>query len=189
MWVSTAILQISSFCFLANIATLRIEDKSKNENLIRPCPNLVVEKIIKHYQKSCIPTLHRHKMAEKIVELYSEYNNLYKIKPEKRKEHIKIKQFRGKLDTTMPFYSRKFEKRMEDSKKGKTQMEKEAIQEDMLFLKSMKTDRIAQYASKDKQTAKLQEARRVRKQNAENASKKAKTHCLERRHPNAHTSE
>ena len=48
----------------------------------------------------------------------------------------------------MPFWPRDDEKRKENEK-GKSIKEVEAIDEDILFLRSMKTNRIAHYAAKD----------------------------------------
>ena len=45
---------------------------------------------------------------------------------------------------------------MAESKKSKTLLEKEAIEEDLVFLKSMKTDQTAQYTTKDNVMAKLE---------------------------------
>ena len=49
----------------------------------------------------------------------------------------------------MPFWPRDDEKRKENEK-GKSEKEVEAIDEDILFLRSMKTNRTAHYATKDK---------------------------------------
>ena len=43
---------------------------------------------------------------------------------------------------------------MEDGKRGKSNVERQAIDEDILFLTRMKTDRIAFYIGKDQHTAK-----------------------------------
>ena len=52
----------------------------------------------------------------------------------------------------MPFYNRNVIKKMEESKKGKTQVEIMAIDEDIAFMNSMMTDRSAQYSVCDKIT-------------------------------------
>ena len=51
-------------------------------------------------------------------------------------------------------------------KKRKIQHTRQPIDEDILFLKSMKTDRIAFYTGKDQHTAKA-ESRKVRQQKTE----------------------
>ena len=63
---------------------------------------------------------------------------------------------------------------MEDGKRGKSNVERQAIDEDILFLASMKTDRIAFYIGKDQHTAKAEESRKVRQQKRENSLKKAR---------------
>ena len=55
---------------------------------------------------------------------------------------------------------------MEDSKKGKSQVEQTAIDEDIVFMKSMMTDRAAQYSVCDKITP-IIEKRYVKAQKAE----------------------
>ena len=51
----------------------------------------------------------------------------------------------------MPFWPRNDEKRKENEK-GKSKKEVEAIDEDILFLRSMKTNHIAHCATKDEET-------------------------------------
>ena len=63
---------------------------------------------------------------------------------------------------------------MEDGKRGKSSEERQAIDEDILFLKWMNTDRIAFYTGKDQHTAEAEESRKVRQQKRENLLKKAK---------------
>ena len=50
----------------------------------------------------------------------------------------------------MPFWHRKIIEHMEESKKGKSQVKQAAIDEDIVFMKSMMTDRAAQYSVCDK---------------------------------------
>ena len=64
----------------------------------------------------------------------------------------------------MPFWPRDAERRMENEKRGKSEKEVEAIDEDILFLRSMKTDLIAHYATKDEEFVKAAEARSLRNQ-------------------------
>ena len=59
----------------------------------------------------------------------------------------------------MPFWPRDVEKKMAESKKTKTLLEKEVIEEDLVFLKSMKTDQTAQYTTKENAMAKLEKTR------------------------------
>ena len=156
------------FCFLSNFEKLKSEDHIHNQSLKRSCANFVVDKVLHHYRKARIPTQYEHKMTEKIIDFHSTYCSLFKIKPEKRPESQKIKEFHSKLETTMPFWPRDVEKKMAESKKGKTLLKKEAIEEDLVFLKSMKTDRTAQYTTKDNAMAKLEKTRSGRQNKSSN---------------------
>ena len=60
-------------CFMANLEKPRREDKSKKKKWIAPCANLVVWQVINHHRKTGIPTIHKKKMAKKIVQLYADY--------------------------------------------------------------------------------------------------------------------
>ena len=125
---------------------------------MRSCANLVVAKALAHNKK----------MAEKIIELHSLYRSLFKIISEKRNGHRKIEEFLEKLEQTMAFWPRDDEKRKENEK-GKSKKEVEAIDEDILFSRSMKTNRIAHYATKDEETVIAAEARSLRKRSVDKA--------------------
>ena len=56
---------------------------------------------------------------------------------------------------------------MEESKKGKSQVEQTAIDEDIVFMKSMMTDRAAQYSVCDRITPAFIDKRYVKAQQAE----------------------
>ena len=111
-------------------------------------------------------------MAEKVEALHQEYASLRKLNPERRSDNPKMKLFQEKLQNTMPFWHRDVEKRMEGSKNGKNEVEKIAIDEDIAFLKSMMTDRVASYCSQDKVTLKLEEKRLLRATQEEARSRK-----------------
>ena len=66
----------------------------------------------------------------------------------------------------MPFWPRDDEKRKENEKM-KSKKEVEAIDEDILLLRSMKTNRIAHYATKDEETVIAAEARSLRKRSVD----------------------
>lgn len=151
------------FCFMANLEKMRQDDPTKQRKLYRTCANLVVQEVLGHYGKSHIPTIHRKKMAEKIVGLYQEYRSLLSTKSEKRAGNKKIQLFQEKLKTTMQFWPKDVEKRLE-SKKHKSPAEQHAVDEDLKFLQSMKTDRVAQYTGKDQAMAYIQKARSIRKE-------------------------
>ena len=74
----------------------------------------------------------------------------------------------------MPFWRRDDEKRKENEK-GKSKKESEAIDEDILFLRSMKTNRTAHYAAKHQETVIAAEARSLRKQSVHKALLKQNT--------------
>ena len=126
------------FCYLSNLEILKENDESKQQSLERPCAKLVLKEVLYHYTKACIPTQeYEHKMEEKIINFHLEYCSLFQIKPGKRSESQKIKDFQAKLKLTMPFWPRIVEKMMIGNSKNKSQKEKEAIEEDILFLRSM----------------------------------------------------
>ena len=66
----------------------------------------------------------------------------------------------------MPFWPRDDEKKKEN-KKGKSKKEVEAIDEDILFLRSIKTNRIAHYAAKDEETLMAAETRSLHKRSVD----------------------
>ena len=74
----------------------------------------------------------------------------------------------------MPVWRRDDEKRKENEK-GKSKNEVEAIDGDILFLRSMKTNRTAHYATKDEETVIAAEARSLRKQSVDKALLKQNT--------------
>ena len=57
----------------------------------------------------------------------------------------------------------------------KSNKERQAIDEDILFLKSIKTDLIAFYTGKDQHTAKAEKSRKVQQQKREKSLKKSRT--------------
>ena len=64
----------------------------------------------------------------------------------------------------MSVWPRNVEKKMIGNNKNKSQKEKEGIQEDILLLRSMKTDRTAQYTTRDTVTERIEENKSVRKE-------------------------
>ena len=150
-------------CLMSNMDQDRKADETKNQRLMRKCANKVVEEALRHYVKCRIQTLAKHKMAEKIEGFYKEFRSLMKMNPERRKGNSKINEFQEKLKRTMPLWPRNLIKKIEDSKRGKAQHEKKAIDEDIHFLQSMMIDRVASYYGKDKKTAELEDKRLKRK--------------------------
>ena len=127
-------------CFLANFEHLRLQDSTKNLKLTRRASSSVVGEVQAHYQKAHLPTINEIKMIEKVERLHQEYVGLKKLNPDRRLQNPKVKSFREKLLTTMPFWPDDTEKKLEENKKGKTDAEKFAIDEDLDFLRSMMTD-------------------------------------------------
>ena len=66
-------------------------------------------------------------MAEKILALFKEYENLRKINPDRRENHPLIKEFKDKLGTTMQFWPRNALAKMEQSPVKKRPLEIAAI--------------------------------------------------------------
>eukprot|EP00918_Siedleckia_nematoides_P069451 GHVU01151493.1.p1 GENE.GHVU01151493.1~~GHVU01151493.1.p1 ORF type:complete len:160 (-),score=36.18 GHVU01151493.1:103-582(-) len=106
-------------------------------------------------------------MAEKVEALYNEFKGLMKLNPERRMDSVKVKEFQEKLSMTMPFWPRDVMKQMEDSKKRKSSYETVAIEEDMKFLSSMMTDRVALCEGNDIKTSNYEEMRQTRKEQQE----------------------
>ena len=143
---------------------------------MRSCANLVVAEVSEHYKKACVPVLHEKKNGGENYRItLTLHYSLFKIIPEKRNGHRKVEEFQEKLKQTMPFWPRDAERRMENEKRGKSEKEVEAINENILFLRSMKTGRIAHYATKDEEFVKAVEARSLRKQSVDKALLKQNT--------------
>ena len=113
-------------------------------------------------------------MAEKILALFKEYENLRKINPDRRENHPLIKEFKDKLGTTMQFWPRNALAKMEQSKVKKRPFEIAAIDENISFLNSMMTDRAAQYSSIDVKMSKIDNRRLVRNQEGQRMKKNQK---------------
>ena len=86
---------------------------------------------------------------------------------------VKLKNSK-KLKQIMPFWPRDDKKRKENEK-GKSKKEVEAIDEDILFLRCIKTNHIAHYATKDEETVIAAEARSLRKRSVDKALLKQNT--------------
>ena len=82
-------------------------------------------------------------MEENIIKFHLEYCSLFRIKPGKRSESQTIKDFQAKLKLIMSVWPRN---------------------EDILLLRSMKTDRTAQYTTRDTVTERIEENKSVRKE-------------------------
>ena len=170
-------------CYLSNVDKLRQEDDSKQQKLDRIAASMTVKQVLPHYSKSRVPMVQEHKMVEKVIALHKEFANLRKLNPEKREGNPNIKKFNEKLVTTLPFWPRNALDKMEKNMvKLKTKKEKSAAKEDILFLKSMMTDRVAQYRSIDLNTSQLEvnRAKRIEREQIqqENREKRQKLDAL-----------
>ena len=89
-------------CHLSHLEKERLKDTTKNVKLSRISSNCVVSEVLKHYQKAHIITIQKHKMAEKVEALHTEFSKLMKLNPERRLRNPKVQLFQGKLNKTMP---------------------------------------------------------------------------------------
>ena len=151
-------------CYLSHMEKKRLEDTTKHVKLTQASAICVVKEVLKHYQRAHIMTIHETKMAEKVEALHKEYASLRKLNPVRRVGNPKVQLFQGKGDKTMPFWPKDVEKKMEETKRGKTTKERAAIEEDLSFLKSMKTDRKYTYTGKDLVTSKSEKRRQFKVQ-------------------------
>ena len=99
-----------------------------------------------------------------MIKFHLEYCSLFRIKPGKRSDSQTIKDVQAKLKLTMSFWPRNVENKMIENNKNKSQTEKEAIEEDILLLRSMKTNRTAQYTTRDTDKERIEENKSVRKE-------------------------
>ena len=142
-------------CLLSKLHQLRSADVSKKEKLLSPAAHFVYNEVCEHYSKANIPTILTKSMINKILALHEEFRKIQKVPSDRRQSSSLVKSFREKLEKTMPFYPSNAEKLLIDSKKGKTEAEKSAIDEDILFLKDMMDGRNFTYASRDKVCSKI----------------------------------
>ena len=154
-------------CYLAYCEKFRNEDSTKHAKIYAPSLNAVMEQVSLHYCKANIKLLPKACAWKKITNFHQEYITLKKFPLAGRSDHPKVKIFKKKLNHTMPFYKRNVIKNMEESKKGKTQVEIMAIDEDIAFMNSMLTDRSAQYSVCDKITPSVINKRHLKAQQAE----------------------
>ena len=125
--------------------------------------------------------MEKKSVINKILLFYNnEYLKFQKYSVEKMDANPKIIRFRQQLNQTMPFYTRNAEKIMSDSMKGKTQVKKQIMQEELLFLQNMKKERTMIFDKKDTKCAvlektdlkrKAQEMRRIEKESKQKKSK------------------
>ena len=151
----------------------------------RDAANAVVNESLKHYVKAMLPYINEKKMAEKIIKYYKdEYQGkVLKVPPARRELNKNCINFLSKLNDTFPFYPNNAKDILEKSMKGKSQIEVEAINKELKFLASMRTDRAATYGAVNvkatsllqrrlnrEQTTIISETSRVSNKNMENCS-------------------
>ena len=90
----------------------REKDTTNNKKLTRVILNIVVEKVIVHYEKGGIENIDPKVMAEKIEELHYDYRKLSKI-TRNIKHNKRIADFRKKMPTTMVFWPKDALKKMQ----------------------------------------------------------------------------
>jgi hypothetical protein len=114
------------------------------------CANSVVKEVIAHYQKARILTIQPNKIEQKIIELSDVFSLLIymKLSPERRDKNAKVKSFQENLNQTMQFWLRNVKAKMTMSKTSKSLEEQQSVDEDMKFLESMMSDRVAIYDSR-----------------------------------------
>ena len=151
-------------CLLANIEKLRGEDSSKNKRIIPAAIKLVEEQAVLHYQRSAIPVCKSRQITKRILHLYQKFQLIRKMKGGKIYDQCKnsIIEFRDQLTKTMPLYPNNAVQIMEKMKKGKTEIEKISIDQDIEFLKQMMTTRTGSYQSLDKITTSFMQNRQKR---------------------------
>ena len=137
------------FCYLSKVTELRRNDPTKNCKLAYPAAQYVVQQILPHYQKAHVPVISEIKMAQKVMSFHGEYLKCMKIPKAKREGNVKISNFKNNLKKTMPFFPCDFESIMIASKKGKSDTEKEKIDEDIKFVLNMLETRTFTYSSAD----------------------------------------
>ena len=167
-------------CFMSHFEKLRAEDVSKNLKLKRKAAYKVAEQVQVHYQNAGIPMQSLHKVAEKIKNFHDkDYGKAQKTKKAGRKDSHIIKDFREKLQLTMPFWVRNAIEVLEKKKIGKQSEEISEIDIDIKFLLSMQSDRVATYSSVDKVLA-IKEDKRAKRA----AQSKNREECEKNREDN-----
>ena len=166
-------------CYIATSDKMRQEDISKNNPVKKLALKSVINEISLHYHKANIQMVSDVMVAKKIKALHKDYEAIMKLNPERRSNNQKVRSFQENLEKTMPFWPKDIYKIMEHKKKGKVDVEKLAIDEDMKFLRSMESDRIAHYSNQDKMTTSIIRKRYNRENRVQNMHKKQKNITLD----------
>lgn len=150
-------------CFLAHRDKARREDESKKRRITRKALDAVIDQISTHYKNAGIDIAPHLILHNRITALYNEFVNLRKIVRKNRKTNVRLTKFQAKLSKTMPCWPRDIFKQLEKRKSGKSEIEKKGIDEDILFLKNMMTERTGLYTAKDMIVSNIMERRESRK--------------------------
>ena len=158
-------------CLLANL-----KDSSWNEALSHTIDNVQM-----HYERANIPTISgRNNIGTKIKEFYEDFSSLMKLNNCRRNlDNPKIKKFMSELNTTMKFYKNTILKDLEGNKNYKTVREKEMLELDIAFMKSMMSDRIASYSGIDKMATEISNKRLKRSHETATQQKTASNQSIE----------
>lgn len=154
-------------CYLAKVNELRLADSSKNTKLSYSAGTYVASEVLKHYEKAHIPTVIEKQVIKKIIQFHdNDYSKCMRIPRDRRNSSPQIVAFREKLNNTMPFFPSNVEDIMNENKRFKSEKERQKIDEDILFLQNMLSDRTFTYSCKDMTSAKLEERRREKEEKA-----------------------
>ena len=94
-------------------------------------------------------------IVNKVLAFKKEYELCLKHSTSRQSSSASIQAFQQKLTLTMPFATKRAEEVMKNSMKGKTQYEKQIIQEDLVYFQDSKNERKYTLGQKDKKMAKL----------------------------------
>ena len=155
-------------CHLSYIEKYRSDDNTKQNNCVVPSAKATFEQVKIHYLKANIEMLSEQQCIILIKKLHNEYLKLKKLQSSRRASHPKIKDFKEKLHQSMPFWHKNIIQQMEQSKRDKLEVEREAIEEDIYFIKSMMSNREAHYSGYDKVTSSVINRRQLKSKQEEN---------------------
>ena len=139
------------------------------------------EQVLVHYTNANIRTIPHTKISEKIENFYLEYQRLQWTSKSRKTCEGKT-DFLRKMNETFCFWPRSLIKQMEAEKKCKCDAEKQALEEDIKFLKSMQGDRKAAYVGRDtiyEKVTKRRDDRNKRKREEEELFERKKVPRLE----------
>lgn len=145
-------------CFLSNMEIVKNNIQLKiGKHAKHQAASAVADEVVKVYSKTRIPMVEKKSIINKILLFYNnEYLKFQRYSVEKMDANPKIIGFREKINQTMPFYTRNAEKIITDSMKGKSQVKKQIMQEELLFLQNMKKERTMIFGKKDTKCAVLE---------------------------------